>query len=511
MKKANASAKQFSTKRISVFLNGIVFFQKSGTLDASSNQVKFNEFPVGNFTGKDQVKEYDHYGKDTSVLFGSVRFSSTTNPLLQMTVFDEAVQIPVAITSLTAMLSNNLDKNIHFTLKGDSTSYSGKAISLINGFLLVKMEKGWKQVELGAIDFLDFDEAPNLSQDKAVRKKVLQLDFERKEKSVPVNLTYFQKGIAWLPNYHLQLLGDNKAKLSLKASILNEIEDLQDVTVDFVMGIPSFSTVKEPLFSNQSLEGFMGDIEHPPKFRTSYGSRSIVEAERGGRNVGHSYNTHEEGVGIAGDLSGEDQFAYTRAKLNVPKGSRMLIHLLDTEITYEDIYSVQLKKSFSRGSGNNIVWHSIKFKNNSGLPLPTGTIAFIKQEEDIISPISQNKLDFVPAGLFGGVRMTQVPDITVFDTEKSIQVEEKAGQKAKLYTVEAILSISNFKRRAVTLEVNQKIEGELLSSSDPWTIKALGIQQKLPQKQSHEVRWKIPLQAGEQKKLIYSFKFLLDQ
>ena len=80
MKKANASAKQFSTKRISIFLNGIVFFQKSGVLDASSRQVKFDELPIGNSPRTDQVKEYDHPSEDTSVLFGSVRFSSPTNP-----------------------------------------------------------------------------------------------------------------------------------------------------------------------------------------------------------------------------------------------------------------------------------------------------------------------------------------------------------------------------------------------------------------------------------------------
>ena len=427
-----------------------------------------------------------------------------------MSVFDEAIQTPVAISSLPEMLSNNLDKNIHFTLKGDSSSYSGKVMSLINGVLLVKMKKGWKQVELNAIDFLDFDENPNLSQEKVVQKTVLQLDFERKEKSVPVDLTYFQKGITWLPNYHLQVLGDNKAKLSLKANILNEVEGLEDVTVDFVMGIPSFSTVKEPLFSNQSLENFMRDIEHPPRIRTSYHNYNNIEKERGGRNIGQVDRTAEEHAGIDGDLSGEDQFAYTRSNLNVPKSSRMLIHLLDTEITYEDIYSVQLKNEPSRGRHKNIVWHSIKFKNNSGLPLPTGTIAFVKEEDGIVSPISQNKLDFVPAGLFGGVRMTQVPDIAVFETEQSIKAEEKAAPKAKLLTLEATLNICNFKRKAVTLEIKQNITGELLSSNHPWTTKVLGFQQKIPQNQSHEVHWSIPLQAGEQKQLIYSFKIFID-
>lgn len=510
MKKANAPAKQFSTKRISIFLNGIVFFQKSGVLDASSKQVKFNEFPIGNFSGKDQVNEYDHHGKNMAVLFGSVRFSSATNPLLQISVFNEALQTPVAITSITEILSNNLDKNIHFTLKGDSSSYSGKVISLSNDFLLVKLEKGWKQVALGTIDFLDFDENPNLFQEKVVQRKVLQLDFEREEKSVPVDLTYFQKGISWVPSYHLQLLGENKAKLSLKANLLNEVEDLQDVMVDFVMGIPSFSTIKEPLFSGQSLESFLGDMEHPPKYKSSYRSNSAIVRERGARNDVQVDHTQEGDAGIAGDLSGEDQFAYTRANLNILKGSRMLVHLLDTEVTYEDIYSVRLKKVPSRGRFDNIVWHNIKFKNNSGLPLPTGTIAFIKEEDGIISPISQNKLDFVPAGLFGGVKMTQVPDIAVFDTERSVEVEEKAGIKAKLLTLEVTLNISNFKRKSVTLEINQQIEGELLSSSHPWTTNTIGIQQKLPQSQSHEVRWTVPLQAGEQKKIIYSFKILLN-
>ena len=54
---------------------------------------------------------------------------------------------------------------------------------------------------------------------------------------------YFRPGIRWIPTYRIDLRqkdGKNMAQVSLQAEILNEAEDLHDVPLDIVVGVPNF-------------------------------------------------------------------------------------------------------------------------------------------------------------------------------------------------------------------------------------------------------------------------------
>ena len=235
---------------------------------------------------------------------------------------------------------------------------------------------------------------------------------------------YFQRGLSWLPNYHFQLLGDQKARLSLKANVYNEIEDLEDATVDFVIGIPSISNIQEPLFSRQSLAEFMSGLERNTRSRSSPYTKSTMTTSRASTNYHVSEDSHFDDLDTEGKMSNEELFYFTKENLSLPKGGRMLIHLLESDISYEDRYSVRLQKDSGsyeryRDTSSNPVWHSLKFKNESGFPLPTGAISFVKEENGSKYPISQNHLDFVPAGLTARVKMTEVPDIVVLDDGKN--------------------------------------------------------------------------------------------
>ncbi len=67
--------------------------------------------------------------------------------------------------------------------------------------------------------------------------------FDGAEKKQAVSIMYFRPGIRWIPTYRVSL-NDQKDKkpatVSLQAELLNESEDLTDVPVDIVVGVPNF-------------------------------------------------------------------------------------------------------------------------------------------------------------------------------------------------------------------------------------------------------------------------------
>src|SRR5690606_1630555 len=76
-------------------------------------------------------------------------------------------------------------------------------------------------------------------------KKTKRLSFklEGAEKKQTLNIMYFRPGIRWIPTYRVALneKKDKKtAGISLQAELLDEAEDLDDVPVDIVVGVPNF-------------------------------------------------------------------------------------------------------------------------------------------------------------------------------------------------------------------------------------------------------------------------------
>ena len=101
----NTPTPNFHTKRISIFKNGIAFFHKNGEVDATGRQVKFDKLPIGGFVNRNDEPVHPRDRDLSSVIFGSVWFSSTTNPLLQTSVFREEAEAPEALITLTDLLN----------------------------------------------------------------------------------------------------------------------------------------------------------------------------------------------------------------------------------------------------------------------------------------------------------------------------------------------------------------------------------------------------------------------
>src|SRR5579859_5836925 len=68
----------------------------------------------------------------------------------------------------------------------------------------------------------------------------------RPGKTADVGMMYLQKGIRWIPSYRVSLDGKGRATLALQATLVNEMTDLQDVTANLVIGVPTFVFQETP-------------------------------------------------------------------------------------------------------------------------------------------------------------------------------------------------------------------------------------------------------------------------
>ena len=52
---------------------------------------------------------------------------------------------------------------------------------------------------------------------------------------------YLQRGLRWIPGYKVALDGKGNAVIKLEATLINELADMEDVTAQLVVGVPTFA------------------------------------------------------------------------------------------------------------------------------------------------------------------------------------------------------------------------------------------------------------------------------
>ena len=111
--------------------------------------------------------------------------------------------------------------------------------------ILLKITEGVKAVRLDHITDVTFLENYKTTRSTEEFRNVLTLKLDRKKgkmrESAKVGIVYLQKGLRWIPNYKVTIDGRGKAALELQSTLINDLTDLEDVTVHLVIGVPTFA------------------------------------------------------------------------------------------------------------------------------------------------------------------------------------------------------------------------------------------------------------------------------
>lgn len=495
---------------ISAFKNGTAFVVKNTKVDASKGHIILETLP--------------------QATFGTLWFFANGNTINDVNSYTGEVNKKVEVNSVETILKANVGKAAKITVDDDKI-YEGMIHKVEGKLVVFKTNAGtWLSLKPSDIDFVELKSAPNMEYERKETKRVVKINVEKKNKTQDLAMMYLQKGISWVPNYSLELMDNNKARLVLRANVLNDSEDIEDANIDFVVGIPNFaySYLQSPLVSKQSMANFISILNtnsNIPRGRTTYGNLSnradlnITSQSLGNAVVIEDGLTDFEFTPMQLDgEQAEDLFFYKAKNISLKKGGRGLYDVLVTDSEYEDIYEVNLHagpvkkyyaKTFSSTGVVNKVWHSIRLRNESKLPWTTGTVMLTKKLNNVNKPLSQDKLNYTPVGAKTKIKLTVSPSIVVRDAEREDNRIENKKKKNKVFydliTVEAKIEVVNYHNKDIVLNIDRDITGKPLDCNTKWETEK-SFNQYSPLNEKYHIEWEVPLKKGGKKEIIYKYE-----
>lgn len=266
--------------------------------------------------------------------------------------------------------------------------------------------------------------------------KRMTFRFAEPNRPVDLSLIYFRPGLRWIPTYRITLPADEKrllAQLDLQAEFLNEAEDLDDVPVDVVVGVPNFRFKDTPsplvleAVMRQALQQAAPQLMGQQMMSNSFASRA---GERAGQAEVEAQLNLPADLGAGG---AQDLFIYNIPRMKLGKGQRAAMAIFSAEVPYRHLYTwdVRLTRHDLEGApddkrgksplqaAENGVWHQIVLSNNTKFPWTTGA-AMVMQG---FQPISQDLLTYTSPGA-----AVQVP-LTVSVDTPGTYADEEVGRK----------------------------------------------------------------------------------
>jgi len=322
------------------------------------------------------------------------------------------------------------------------------------------------------------------------RTKQLTYRFEKPGQRRELLVMYFRPGLRWIPTYRIQLSDDEKKKLAtvtLQAEILNEAEDLADVPVDIVVGVPNFrfKQMPSPLILERTLRNALQQAT--PQLSNQFGNNSISNAMFSQRVAQAQPQPRAAGGESSLELPSEltaagtqDLFIYNLPRLDFKKGERVAVQIFTAEVPYRDVYTWDLH--FKRrdievapsGAGlssplvlsKNEVWHQVELTNSTDVPWTTGAAIIMQGRQ----PLGQELITYTSAKSAVRVPVTVSVDTPGSFSEQEIARQLKAitwdrYQYAKI-DKKATLRLRNNKAAAIDAEITLRFGGKFDEISD---------------------------------------------
>ena len=516
------SAQTIPVKTVTVFKNNQSLVYKSGKVPVKGGRYETKDLP--------------------RALFGTFWVTSPTDELASVFSRQDSVEVKETVNDNSTLLKANIGKKIRVWLSSPATVETG---------ILEKVEKmsvpgyasssydyqrvtlrtatdNWATFNSTQIVRIDFFEEPRLASEPGIRYKkpeeTLAVQFKNTKPEQEIGMLYLTDNLGWTPVYSLTLTEKGKSRLSLRAEIANDAEDLGNAELRLAVGNPNFAFASRPDW----LVDFAG-LWLSPYGRNQYlaGAQQLSLQSNYMRPEAYNYLDEAQVQAPGENFEGaqaEDFFFYTVRPGDFPKNSRYQFPIFEADVEPVHFYECRLPdagpNSFAtyynqRSAPNepqNPVSHYVEFVNPTSYPFTTGVVNITSQANGITYPLSQDKLPYTPPTAKCKVKIARSPEIKVTHGEGDVERKENTflffSRSYDEVKVEGQVYVVNYKKEPVTLKIKRNIEGAPLSSEYKWTT--VQEQATLRVNPSYEVEWVIELKPGEEKKWKYSYKVYVD-
>jgi len=324
----------------------------------------------------------------------------------------------------------------------------------------------------------------------------LRLDWGKREPqaSANVGMVYVQRGIRWIPNYRVDINGKGNAVVKLQATIINELADVENVTANLVIGVPTFAfkDTPDPISLQQTVaqlsSHFRNDTQSAYAFSNMIMTQSVAPVRH--IDVPPPAETIDLGPDIAGSGKNEDLYVFTLENVTLKKGQRMVVPVAEYELAYRDVFVLDLpfapprevRQHFNSEQQARLaqlyhapkVMHKIRLVNDAKLPLTTAP-ALILREGRIVA---QGMMTYTAPGASSDLELTNAVDISVEKLDKETERVPNAvkfdGYAYGRANLSGTIRLTSHRAETVSLEVRRSVLGHIDEASSDGVIEHLG-------------------------------------
>ena len=527
-----------SITKVSLFKNGLGFFNATANLPAGASTVRLGQLPVpvfGTFwveypqavklraliTAMEDVQETVPVQNMADFLKANIgrtvtlRLSSNENDFLRGTLLPPAEPLDKPAAPSTYIMGPRPT--------GDSRNmYMGPAAT--NDLVLLKTDTGTVALSPHAVARVEIDgEGIQNATSRTQKSPSIRVELELPADGEALSLSYLARGIMWAPGYKIDLSDASLARLTARAVIINEVADLEDVKVELITGFPNiaFSNVQSPEAMSQSLAEFVMALTSG--YTTSNQGRHGVMTQQAmvlsneafsapwDPALGPAYSTAAEGA------RAEDLFLYPLEHVTLKKGETAWLPLFSADLPYKHIYTWSIgdtidhdERSGPNQQGQNPrqaeeVWHCCRLVNKLAMPLTTAPAEFTTGG----AFTGQDTCYYTAPGAETTIRMNRAMNIVAeqAEVETSRKVNEASfnNYPHDLVQVRGELKLQNRQDKAATVEVTKALSGEVLDATpEAKDVKtATGLKQINPK---HILTWTLEVQPGEELTISYNYE-----
>ncbi len=520
-----------TVKRVAVFKNGYAFTYREGTAQTLDGWAYTTNAPIGvlgtvwGYSTSPNVKVMQMLASQTDK-----RDIERVNTIAEILLANEGARI-----RFTDTYDNNkffegtyeiVSRNRNFAVLPTET-YNNEEI-----IIALKTETGVMFFPSNSIRKIEILGQPKMERPKVSKENRLMMKVEGASDGENINLgiAALERGIRWIPAYRVEVKGSpvKEAKLELEAMLINELTDLKDSEVYFVVGVPHFlfQDTMSPLSMNTAFAGVSGYFQRGAgnNRRDSYSNAIMTQQSSyqvDGDIADASPTISEEEK--TNTFSAEQLFLYQANNINLKKNERASLRLFSLTVPATEVFEWTLndapetQRRYLEYSGSSTttpllqdlsskVWYALRLKNQTGMPWTTAPAMSFREWK----PMGQDMLSFTPIGGENILRVT--PATEVIGTHK---LEEKSREQTTLryggsnytfdlVTIEGTIKLRNIKKEPVELVLTRNMVGETLTATDGGKIsrESLNLQSVNP---NSIVKWNLTIPSGE-KEIKYTYK-----
>ncbi|QQE11107.1 hypothetical protein JD969_16630 [Planctomycetota bacterium] len=395
--------------------------------------------------------------------------------------------------------------------------------------------------QITEIDLLDISTLPTFT--KATTSPVIQFDTTLKPMKnrmisgqtvlTEVQSSFLANGISWNPSYLIDIsdLADDyeKASISAKALIVNDLIDLDDVTAELISGYPHIEyQATSSAMSQIPLQQMLNQLiaRHDQNQNQRYSRNDMMMM-----NQAMSFDLNDSLQPIAtmpqvptdGEMI-DDLYFYQIQNVKLKKGQRGYYPLFANTIPTKTLYTWDVTNTFNPNEYRDYyndqqdpeikqtVWHSLELTNTTNQPWTTASAMTIKNKRIL----GQDTIKYTPIGSSTKLKITQALSIKANDKEIMKHRRRNAasfyGRTYDKLEMQGTLELVNYKNHTVTIEITKSVRGQEVSADLEPTITKLPVQYYSVNDRVN-LKWTITLKPGKEntQKINYTYSTYIRQ